>query len=222
MHLVYLQLSRRTPYGSLFARVNYGYRFLTKGTQGEIDFYPKIKSGIYGYLNYGYSQSDIFPRHRAGAELYGRLMASTEGSLGIRYLYFGPTSTVTIYTGSLGLYKGNYYFSLRPYITPNSTSFSRSIGLLVRRYFNDADTYISLKGSVGFTPDERSVILSTGENGKDIYFLKSQNLGVGWQYAATTQFVFTLTFDATHQELSFSPGEYVYDYSLSTGIKYIF
>ena len=40
--------------------------------------------------------------------------------------------------------------------------------------------------------------------------------------AVCGQFVFMLTFDATHQELSFSPGKYVYDYSLSAGVKYIF
>ncbi len=222
MHLGYLQLSRRTPYGSVFARVNYGYRFRTNGIQEELDFYPRIMNGVYGYLNYGYSESDIFPRHRAGAEVYGKLPYAMEGSLGLRYLYFGPQSTVTIYTGSLGLYNGNYYFSLRPYITPNGSSFSRSIGLLVRRYFNDADTYVSVKGSLGFTPDERNVILSTGTNGTQIYFLKAQDLGVGWQCAATNQFIFNLTFDATHQELSFSPGDFVYDYSLSAGVRYIF
>jgi YaiO family outer membrane protein len=202
--------------------VNYGYRFQNSGIQGELDFYPKIMNGVYGYLNYGYSGADIFPKHRFGAEVYGRLPSSMEGSLGIRYLYFGPASTVTIYTGSLGLYRGNYYFSLRPYITPNNSSFSRSVSLLVRRYFGDADNYLSVKGSVGFIPDERTVIFSAGESGKETYFLKSENAGIGCQYALTSTHLLTVTFDITHQELSFDPGRYVYDYSFSVGVKTIF
>ncbi|HTX20189.1 MAG TPA: YaiO family outer membrane beta-barrel protein [Bacteroidota bacterium] len=222
MHLGYLQLSRRTAIGSVFARVNYGYRFKTPGYQEEVDFYPRIKSGIYAYLNYGYSEADIFPRHRAGGELYGRLPSSMEGSLGFRYLYFGPGSEVTIYTGSLNLYVGDYYFSFRPYITPGSGSFSRSGGLLVRRYFSDADSYVYARGSIGYTPDERDVLLATGVSGKEIYFLKSQNGGVGFQYSVTNHYVLSASYDLTHQELSFSPGSYVYDNSYSAGIKYIF
>lgn len=222
MHLGYLQLSRRTSIGSVFARVNYGNRFRKNGIQEEVDFYPRIKSGIYGYLNYGYSQSDIFPRHRGGGELYGRLPSSMEGSLGFRYLYFGPGSSVTIYTGSLSLYLGNYYFSFRPYITPNGSSFSRSAGLLVRRYFSDADSYVYARGSIGYTPDERDVQLSTGVGGKETYFLKSQNVGIGCQYSLSSHYVFSATLDETHQELSFSPGNFVYDYSYSVGMKFVF
>ena len=111
---------------------------------------------------------------------------------------------------------------MAPYITPGSGSFSRSAGLLVRRYFSDADSYVYARGSLGFSPDERDVILSTGESGKEIYFLKSQNGGIGCQYSITNHYILSASFDATHQELSFHPGEYVYDYSLSAGVKYVF
>ena len=221
MHLGYVQVSRRTSLGSVFGRLNYGYRFKSPGIQGEVDFYPRIKSGIYAYVNYGYSGDDIFPKHRFGAEVYGRLPSSMEGSVGLRYLYFGPNSHVTIYTGSLGIYEGNFYFVLRPYITPNNSSFSRSLSFLVRKYNGDADNYFSFKGSVGFTPDERTIVLSTGENGKETYFLKSQNIGVGCQVALQTTLLLTATYDLTHQELIFSRGEYVYDHSVSIGLKSI-
>jgi YaiO family outer membrane protein len=219
MHLAYLQLSRGTPYGTVIGRINYGNRFKKAGLQGEFDWYPRIADGMYGYLNYGFSDAAIFPKHRFGAEVYHKLPSSMEGSLGLRYLFFGANSTVTIYTGSLAWYYGNYYFSLRPYITPGNGNYSRSLSLLVRRYFGDADEYIAAKGGFGFSPDERSVILSTGENGRETYFLKSQNVGLGWQYPFTSFYLFVTTFDITHQELSFSPGEYTYDYSFSIGVR---
>jgi YaiO family outer membrane protein len=222
MHLAYLQLSRRTPIGSVFARLNYGYRFQTNGIQEEVDFYPRIMTGYYAYLNYGYSASDIFPKHRGGGELYGKLPSSMEGSLGFRYLYFGPGSSVTIYTGSLSLYLGNYYFSLRPYFTPNGSSLSHSFDLLVRKYFSDADSYLYATGGIGYTPDERDVLLSTGTSGKETYFLKSQNVGVGIQYSLSIHYVLSASLEETHQELSFSPGNYVYDYTLSAGMKVVF
>ncbi len=89
--------------------------------QYELDFYPKFSEKIYGYLNYGYSDDVIYPKHRAGAELYLNLPKAIEVSAGMRYLAFSSGST-TILTGSFGLYRGNYYFSLRPYITPTSES----------------------------------------------------------------------------------------------------
>src|SRR5512133_430264 len=48
-------------FGSVILRVNQASRFGTDGAQYEIDMYPKIRKGLYAYLNFGVSRSDLFP-----------------------------------------------------------------------------------------------------------------------------------------------------------------
>lgn len=219
MHYGYLQLSRRTPFGSIFGRLNYSNRFGSTGTQFETDLYPRLTDGVYAYLNYGYSLNLLFPRHRTGAEIYTKLPSSYEGSVGFRYLYFGPSSDVTIYTGSLGLYFGSYWVSFRPYFIPNDAGVSKSASLTLRRYLSDAENFLSLRAGAGFSADERALQSSTGFLGQEVFFLKSQTAGVGWQQTFATNNLIIATFDVTNQELSFSPGNYVLMYSLSIGMR---
>jgi YaiO family outer membrane protein len=222
MNAAFLQLSRRTDYGSLFARLNYAARFGLSGIQIETDLYPRLANGVYAYLNYGYSASDLFPRHRAGAELYTKLPSSLEASIGLRSLYFGPASSVTMYTGSLGFYFGSYWISARPYFIPGDAGLTTSASLTLRKYFGDAENFVSLKVGAGFTADERVVQSTTGFPGKDIFYLKSKTVGAGWQQSLSTYILLVATFDVTNQEISFRPGNYTNMYSLALGLRATF
>jgi YaiO family outer membrane protein len=220
MQYVYLQYSRRTSYGSIFGRLNYSSRFQSEGTQIEFDFYPRISDGKYGYLNYGFSNSSLFPKHRFGAEYYSNLPASFEGSIGFRYLSFGAGSTVTIYTGTLGYYYRSYWFSVRPYLTPGDAGISKSLNLTIRYYFGDVDDYLSVKVGTGFAPDERTVQSSVGFSGTtEVYYLKSQTAGIGFQQMIGAYTLVVASFDFTNQELGFPPYDYVKMYSFSAGIR---
>jgi YaiO family outer membrane protein len=222
MQYMYLQYSRRTPYGSLFGRLNYSHRFQSDGSQIEFDFYPKISDGKYGYFNYGFSTSSLFPKHRLGAEYYTNLPARFEGSLGFRYLFFGPGSSVTIYTGTLGYYYRSYWFSLRPYFTPGTSGVSKSVSLTMRYFFGDVEDYFSVRLSAGFTPDERRIQTDLDLNKTEIYYLNSQTAGFGIQKAIGTRYLLIATFDYTNQEKSFDPGQYLKMYSFSMGVRWKF
>jgi YaiO family outer membrane protein len=220
MQYVYLQYSRRTSYGSIFGRLNYSSRFHSEGSQIELDFYPRISDGKYGYLNYGFSNNSLFPQHRFGAEYYSNLAASFEGSLGFRYLFFGTGNAVTIYTGTLGYYYRSYWFSVRPYLTPGDAGTSKSINITIRYYFGDVDDYLSIKAGTGFTPDERTVQSSVGFSGPtEVFYLKSQTAGIGFQKMIGLYTLLVASFDFTNQELGFPPYDYVKMYSLSAGIR---
>ena len=120
--LIYLQYSRKTSLGTVIGRVNYAKRFGLDALkpQFEADAYPRIGENDYLYLNYGFSNNKIFPDHRGGFEWYHSFPGSFEGSLGGRLLHFKDSKRVIIYTGSFGKYFGNYWMSLRPYITPGN------------------------------------------------------------------------------------------------------
>ncbi len=78
-HITALSYGRKTKLGSVIARINLANRFGNTGFQGEMDAYPKISENNYCYLNYGFSQSSVFPKNRLGLEWYHNFPKSFEG-----------------------------------------------------------------------------------------------------------------------------------------------
>ena len=162
------ELSHKFGFGSVIARVNRAHRFGEWGTQYELDAYPHIMPGMYAYLNAGISHDSIFPTHRYGGEIFKTLGHAFEGSIGFRRLLFTGTK-VTLYTGSLAKYKGDYYFALRPYVShDNVTGTSWSGQLEARSYGATADDYWGIRGSYGKSPTEDIIL-------QEIARLKSWN-----------------------------------------------
>lgn len=219
-HYTSLQMSTVRGWGSLTVRANYANRFNIDGLQGEIESYPKIAKGFYGYLNYGYSNSVLFPQHRGGAELFARLPYHLEGSVGLRYLHFTNSGNVTSYTASLGLYAGNYWLSLRGFVTPSDETETTGAGIFnIRRYFNNPDTYLNLLGSVGFSPDINRIQSGAGLTTDVIYILRAQRLGMMGQKLMSKDFILSGGFEVTRQELIFETGTYMNILTVSAGVK---
>lgn len=154
-HETSFQFSKSTPLVSLIARLNHAYRFGKGGIQFEVDAYPKFGSGRYAYLNLGFSGDGLFPGSRFGAEFFQSLPGSFEASAGFRHLRFS-SSKVTLYTASVGHYKGNYWFSLRPFLKFKSGNPTGSLGLSVRKYRSGRDDFTGFRLSVGSGLDELS------------------------------------------------------------------
>ena len=158
----YLQYNRKTKIGTVIGRLNYAHKFSTDDIQFEMDAYPSTGKHNYLYLNAGISAANLFPKYRFGAEFYQGLPKSFEVSLGFRHLIFS-SSNVTIYTGSIGKYWGNYWFSFREFITPSGKRASFTEILQARRYFGDAENYIGLQYSHGSSPDDIHTYLSNAD-----------------------------------------------------------
>ena len=184
--LVYLQYGRKTSLGTVIGRVNYANRFGTNAIQLEADAYPKIGENDYLYLNYGFSDMSIFPNHRGGFEWNHSFPKAFEGSLGGRILHFAGSKRVVIYTGSFGKYFGNYWMSLRPFVTPGNDGTSVSTYLMVRRYFSDPENYIGLKLGMGSSPDERRLLL---DDPNHLAHLKSQSVRVDYNHIFSNRWI---------------------------------
>lgn len=142
-----IEYTRKQKKYSIIQRVNYQYRDSTNDFQYEIDGYNKLSNKYYSYLNVGISPNLLFPKLRVGAELYRKLPFSMEASLGYRGLLFN--NWVSIYTGYIGKYIGNYWISYRPFVVPKSNSLNQSGIVLVRRYFNNVNDYCTLQLGYG-------------------------------------------------------------------------
>lgn len=209
-HYVAAHVARTGRWGTGILRVNYSSRFSTHGIQPEIILYPKISRSIYAYLNYGYSESDLFPDHRFGVEVYTRLPANLEASAGLRCLDFGTDSKATIYTGSIAWYFKDFRLSARPYVASHGAETSFSSEITLRKYFQDRDNYLGFSTGMGFSPDERQLQSANGLSTDGIYMLKSQRAGLEWQETFGAHFIFTANLGMARQELSFEEGNYVW------------
>ncbi len=209
--LGYIQYSRQTPIGTTILRANYGDRFDTKGMQYEIDMYPRFADGLYAYLNFGYSNSSIFPKTRYGASLYYSLPFSFEVDAGFRLLKY--SSDVWIYTGALGKYYSNFWFSFRTYITPSVQYASHSYSLIIRYYLSGADDYIALSGGTGISPEASSI---DNQN----YWLKSNSGGIEYQSKITNRVIINVSGDYANEERS--PGSFISEFTAGISLKYLF
>ena len=71
-------LGRITPIGTVLARGSYSERFGLSDTQFELEAYPRIRPGTYGYVNFGASfDKALYPGSRVGLELYRPLDAAS-------------------------------------------------------------------------------------------------------------------------------------------------
>lgn len=214
-----LKYSRLTKYGTIIAKLNFSRRYNENGTQFEMDLYPKITKGLYAYVNIGFANTFLFPDLRYGGELYKSLPHSFEISAGFRTLKYDTTTN--IYTGSIGLYIGNNYWSFRPYFTPGDGGTSTSGALNYRRYRSNANNYIGLTYSMGYSPEIDRFNFAGNENA--IINLKSQRFNLGYYFTTNGNHnAWGAQFDISHQEKSFDTGNYfwIYGITLSWDIKF--
>ncbi len=176
MHIGTAGYSYYTRHGPLTGKLNFANTYID-GTgmtrypslQYEADYYPELSPEGYLFINYAYSAGTIFPRHRGAFEIFRKLPQSFEASLGMRFLHWDET--YMFYTGSLGKYYADLWFSLRTYILPGDEGVSASWYFNARKYFSTADDYAGIIIGFGLSPDETLADLT------DRVYLKSTSIG---------------------------------------------
>lgn len=213
----HIEYRRETMAGPVIPRINYSNRFETHGVQYEVDFYPKFSKMFYGYLNYGFSNSPIYPDQRVGAEIHANWPKSMELSIGMRHLNFGASSA-NIITGSVGLYKGNYYYSLRPYLAPSSSGqMGLSASLLARRYFRDGENYLGVNAVIGYSPELKQLRDGDELLAESLLYIESQQLLFEYQFSSKRHpNIYRGNLGVTRQELVFDSGNFFW--SISAGL----
>lgn len=193
-------LKRSTKAGALIGRYSGASRFGSFGNQLELDFYPGIRKGTYAYVNVGYSpEAILYPRYRAGLDLYQSLGKGFEATAGYRRLGF--TDPVNVYTAALSKYYGTWLFSGRGYFTPGTAGTSKSMQFSGRRYLKDARSYFEFSYGHGATPNEiRSVV--------DLQILNSNSWGAGLEKAAGRHWTFGGNFGLSHEARPSRPAVY--------------
>ncbi len=149
-------LSRQTAVGSVIARVSHAERFGYADRLLEVEFYPTIRPGTYGFVSYGRAKDDtLFPNYRMAVDLYQSLGRGYEGSIGFRRLAF--SSTTDIYVGTLTKYVGNWMVTGKVFSVPDFDGPEDSLSYhgVVRRYIRgDGESFLSAGYSRGSSREE--------------------------------------------------------------------
>lgn len=209
-----LQYGRQASWGSVLLRTNSSNRYQSYDTQYEVDLYPQLWKGSYAYLNIGTSSGNLFSLNSQGAEIFSSFSNGFEGSLGARHLAF-TNSSVTMYTGSISKYAGNYLFTFRPYITPSNAGTSVSANIKLTKYFSDADEYLRISASAGISPEEQAFP-------PNVVILRSRSFGVTGQWSPRKAVYVSPSFSHARQELLFAPGQYVGIDTFAATVSYRF
>ncbi|GGG44862.1 hypothetical protein GCM10011414_13020 [Croceivirga lutea] len=212
--------ARKAKWGVLIPRITYAERFDIQGYQFEVDAYPTFSKKLHGYLNYGFSDQIIFPKHRIGAELYSELPKAREASLGLRHLRFNEVNT-TIITGSYGLYTGNWYFSGRPFVSFGNDDVGFAGSLLARKYFKDANNYLDVNFTYGIDVDNNQFFARGQLLAESVTYLSTQRLRFAYQFTLVDKVnSINTSLNLSRQELPFSPNDFVF--SATVGLQYKF
>ena len=198
--------------GTVLARVTRAERFSDRGTQVELEGYPHLFNHTYAFLNVGRSSSFMFPSTSGAAELYHNFHHGVEASLGALFLDF-PGSKVTVYTGSFGVYAGDGLYGLRLYETPSVAGASLSGALSARWYLSDADSYVFLKASDGFSQN-----LLTWSPQSFTFHTRSGSAGL--QRLVGRRWVWSGSFTWERQE--YFPAEWQTHLTTTIGVEYRF
>ena len=205
-------LGRITPIGTVLARGSYSERFGLSDTQFELEAYPRIRPGTYGYVNFGASfDKALYPASRVGLELYQSLGGGFEGSLGWRRLDFA--SATNIYVGTLTKYAGNWMLTGKLYFVPAEPSDSTSYHGVVRRYFGaDGTSFLGVGYSHGFSREEI-------RNLSDLITLDSDTVRGEFDWRLGTRFRAAASGSTSRQERAFGP---LRQNTLSASLRVIF
>ncbi len=166
-------LYKKTRLGTVGATFWRADRFGLHSHQAELEMYPRIRPGTYAYVGASYSfDANLYARYRLDAELFQGVGHGFEISGGLRRLGF--RSNVDVYTGSVTRYRGDWMFTLRAFLTPDSVGTSRSFQLNARRYFGDGRDFIGVRVGRGSSPVETRTT-------QDIEILDSSSLTMEWR-----------------------------------------
>lgn len=220
-HLSSIHLTSAPKFGSIALRANQAWRFEQTGTQFEIESYPILSDTFYGFANYGWSQSRLFPNHKAGLELFAALPYRSEASLGGRFLSFNGEPTY-ILTFSGNHYYHSWLFSVRPFFIFSDDGRGRALTAFARYFINDYGNFITVRGGIGVSPDSRTFLIDEDAFSVQQLLLTSYSLGADVQMIIFGNWAAVLGLDWQRRELSFDTGNLITNWAIMGGLTYSF
>jgi YaiO family outer membrane protein len=139
---------------TMIGRLRHANRFNTNGTFLSVVAYPEFGETTYAYLMAGTSPDGaaIYPDLRTAAKLYTEIAEGIVIGPGMQYIRT-PLKKVYIYSLTTNWYVGNYLIITDPSIQSLSGKQSFSGNVSARKYFDEAESYVSVTVGAGRNPE---------------------------------------------------------------------
>ncbi len=158
-NILHCPVSAKITYGSIFG-LPVGWR---NGVQFEVGAYPSITKTTSADATVAYSNNfAVFPQWQISANITQKLPLGFEASLGGTYMHFidvvdnppTPPQDVWILDPYIGYYFGidKWQLSYRPYFVYKAPSLYITHTAVLRHFFGNPDTWVSLYGTYGTSP----------------------------------------------------------------------
>ncbi|HTB31751.1 MAG TPA: YaiO family outer membrane beta-barrel protein, partial [Bacteroidia bacterium] len=152
-------VSAKITYGSIYG-LPVGWR---QGVQFEVGAYPSITRTTSADVTVAYSNNfAVFPQWQIAADIIQRLPLGFEASIGGIYMHFidvvdSPATApqdVWIFDPYIGYYIGEnkWQLSYRPYFAYKAPSIYITHTAVLRHFFGNPETWVSLYGTYGTSP----------------------------------------------------------------------
>lgn len=190
-----LEWTHQTKKNTWLGRLSHGSRLERKGTQVEVDYYPKFTAKTYGYFSVGYSPDmPVFAKFRAAASLFVGLNRGWEAEGGLRQLYFDKS--IWIGTAGLARYAGHWYLQARTFQSPAAAGWNHSYFITSRYYFGEKNNYAWLQLGSGISPDDNRNIQFGGD-----FQLHSRRISSGLRFFAGKAHIVQLSLGYSRDEV---------------------
>ncbi|MEZ4886121.1 MAG: YaiO family outer membrane beta-barrel protein [Chitinophagales bacterium] len=146
-----LEYYRNIPDMPLSARLNYSNRFDLKGTQFEVEIYPKFSNRNYVFLSLAYSESVLFANYTLAASLFHNVKNDLELEGGFRYILFDSNTPILAGVLSIGKYTHSIWANYRFSLIKAGRFNGQTHRFRFRRYLQDEHNYIFMDATVGTT-----------------------------------------------------------------------
>lgn len=196
--------------GTIIAKVNTGYaaddttQFMEGGgIQFEIDAYPVFHDKKrYFYLNYGFSPSNVFARHRFGANVYQDISKGWELSAGLNYSFYKntiDTTHVVILRAGINKYWDYFMVGLGATFAPSFGKLSQGYTATARKYLRRPDNWIQIAIGAGIYPENPFFYLSD-PMGRTAGLLQAYSVNSSFRYLFGNRWIGQLSFGYQRQE----------------------
>ncbi|MBN9295790.1 MAG: tetratricopeptide repeat protein [Filimonas sp.] len=158
-----IEYTRFKSKGTTFStRLNFAGRPTGTGIQLELETYYTHNKKWSSFANVSFANQVVFPKIRLAYSLFHNFKHAWEGELGLRYLNFDTTSTLSV-VGSVAKTIGDFWINVRGYLTivktldksQGNVPLDKSATILARQYITKTD-YLRASIGIGSSPDEFS------------------------------------------------------------------
>jgi YaiO family outer membrane protein len=219
-HLTSVNYSKQFNQFSLGGRVSYMDRRQNGSSQNfgylyELESYFKTTKKSYSFVNFGFSEGEVFPEFRFLFSNYYTLGKGFESEIGFRYNQSTNNNSSTGIV-ALGKYFKNNWMNIRMSFQLDEPKLYPSFSTQFRHYYHTKFDYFSLNLGYGTSPDERETLTQFQER----IALTSYRFGAGYNQLFAKKYAVGCNTSFNRQE--YFPERFQNEYNISIILFYLF